>query len=112
NIPGNVYRYSAATGAFVDVFASVPGGTGTVGGNGLAFGPSGEFYVSEGGPTLQSGSYVARFAPPSFAAFTVSLSAPMASTVSVSFVTSEGSALASSDYYATSGTIDLSPGEM
>ncbi|MFO0808128.1 MAG: S8 family serine peptidase [Gemmataceae bacterium] len=111
NASTNVFRYSATTGAFVDVFALGPPGNGQLGGNGMAFAHSGELYVTEGGPTLQPGSYVARFAPTSFAAFTVSLDAASATPISVSFATANGTAVAGSDYTAASGTITFAPGE-
>ncbi len=45
------------------------------------------------------------------AVFTVSLSAPSGQTVSVNFATANGSALAPTDYRATSGTLSFAPGE-
>ncbi len=46
-----------------------------------------------------------------FANFTVNLSAPSTSSVTVNYATSNGSASASSDYGAASGTLTFSPGE-
>jgi hypothetical protein len=42
--------------------------------------------------------------------FAVTLSAPSASTVTVSFATADGTAIAGSDYTATSGTLTFNPG--
>jgi len=101
-----ILRYNATTGAFLGIFASGPA-TGDI-----AFAASGEAYVSQAMPTLQPGSAVLRYAPASFyAAFTVSLSQPVPSTVTVNYNTSDGSALAGSDYLATNGTLVFSPGE-
>jgi probable HAF family extracellular repeat protein len=44
-------------------------------------------------------------------AFTVSLSAPSANTVTVNFATADGSARAPDDYVATSGVLTFNPGE-
>ncbi len=46
-----------------------------------------------------------------FFAFTVWLSAPSTETVTVNFSTSDGTAWAGSDYYATSGTLTFTPGQ-
>lgn len=51
------------------------------------------------------------FGDVSVAAFTVSLSRPSAITVTVDFTTSDGTALAASDYVAQSGTITFAPGD-
>ncbi|MFL6200548.1 MAG: Calx-beta domain-containing protein [Thermoanaerobaculia bacterium] len=44
--------------------------------------------------------------------FTVSISEPSATPVTVDFVTRDGTALAGSDYTATSGTLTFAPGEL
>jgi hypothetical protein len=103
----NVFRYSAMTGAFVDVFASNLSNPAS----GMAFAPSGEFYLAQGVPALQLGSLVGRLAPSSFAAFTISLDAPTSSPVSVSFDTADGTAVAGSDYISATGTVTFAPGE-
>jgi streptogramin lyase len=103
----SVNRYNAVTGSLVDTLSS-PLGTQ---GDGVVVNPSGEMYVSLGKPTTLAGSSVGRFAPASFAAFTISLDAPSASPVSVQFATGPGTALVGSDYVTTSGTITFAPGE-
>lgn len=105
-----VSRYNATTGAFVDIFASSVPGTNTSAG-GMAFATNGEFYVAANTPTGVSGSYVARFAPASMAAVTVTLGMPVAWMTTVDYATAAGSALAGSDYTARSGTMIFAPGE-
>jgi WD40 repeat protein len=100
-----IYRYGATSGAFVDVFVS------STASGGFAFDSSGELYFSQGTATLSPGSSVGRFAPTSFAAFTVTLDAASESPVSVSFSTADGTATAGADFVATSGTIAFAPGE-
>jgi hypothetical protein len=107
---GYVYRFSAATGAFVDRLLAGPVGN-TNGAAGLAIAASGEWYVSRSTATGLSGSFMARLAPSSFAAFTVSLDAPSTSPISVSFSTANGTAIVGADYLAASGTLDFAPGE-
>jgi probable HAF family extracellular repeat protein len=46
------------------------------------------------------------------AVFTVSLSVPINATVTVAYATADGTALAGSDYTATSGTLTFGPGEV
>jgi hypothetical protein len=43
--------------------------------------------------------------------FTVSLSAASSQTITVNFATADGTAIAGSDYYATSGTLTFNPGQ-
>jgi hypothetical protein len=106
-----VSRYNATNGAFVDIFASGVPGTNT-GAGGMAFGPNGAFYVAANSGAGVSGSYVARFAPASMAAVTVTLSNPMTGTTTVDYATADGSAVAGSDYIARSGTMTFAPGEI
>jgi hypothetical protein len=53
---------------------------------------------------------VARGASPVTATFTVSLDPPAAQTVTVAYATADGSAVAGTDYVATSGTLTFAPG--
>ena len=67
-------------------------------------------YISAGTPTLQAGSAVLRYAPSSYAAFTVSLNSASATPVTVNYSTADGTAVAGSDYIAASGTLTFAPG--
>src|SRR5262249_43552263 len=58
-----------------------------------------------------SGSYVERFGPLRFAAFSVTLDAASATPVTVSYATTDGTAVAGSDYVAASGTLTFAPGQ-
>ncbi len=93
-----ILRYNAATGQFLDAYASSLG----AGPTGLAFAPSGELYVA-------LGNAVGQIVPLS-AAVTVSLSVSSANTITVNYSTTNGTAVAGSDYTATSGVIVFPPG--
>jgi Calx-beta domain len=97
----SIVRFNAATGAFVDAFA--------LGRDGWSFliGPDNLIYDSSDG----AGNFVERFGHASLAAFTVTLDAPSASPVTVQFTTTTGTALAGSDFTATSGTLTFAPGQ-
>ena len=93
NVGHQVLRYDGQTGAFLDKVA--------VGVNqplGLLFDANGNLLVGSYGEIL-------RFGPRSLAAFTVSLSIPSATPVSVDYTTASGSATAGSDFTPTSGTL-------
>lgn len=104
--PGNnatsLNRYNAATGAFVDTFFT---GTGnwaiTLGSDGLIYNPNG----------TGSGPGVDRFGSQLLTAFTVRLSIPSATPVTVSYATASGSAISGSDYTPVSGTLTFAPGQ-
>jgi len=100
-----VLRYETATGVFVDVFASGLGQTPA----GLAFAPTGDLYVSLGAPAGAKGSGVLRVVAGAVAV-NVSLSVASTSTITVDYVTVNGTALAGDDYAATSGTLTFPPG--
>jgi hypothetical protein len=104
-VPG-VLRYNSTTGAYLGAFEWGQNATD------IALSASGEAFVSSGTPTLSAGSSVLRYAPASFyAAFTVSLAQPLQSAVSVDYATADGTAVAGSDYLATSGTLVFAPGQ-
>ena len=69
--------------------------------------------IAGGGPWLTVGDLVVAEGSNGtvVANFKVSLAATQAQTVTVDFTTRDGTALAGSDYVATSGTISFSPGE-
>jgi subtilisin family serine protease/WD40 repeat protein len=74
----------------------------------LAFSPDGDMYVAAHGNNRN----IFRYGNESELVFVVSLDAPSPTPVSVDFVTSNGSAVDSSDFAATSGTLVFAPGEM
>lgn len=98
-------RYNSSTGAFVDTFVN---NTQIMG---FAFSASGVLYLSAGTSAGLPGSSVDRYAPLQFAAFTVALTQPATTTVSINFATANGSAVAGLDYVATNGTLGFSAGE-
>src|SRR5262249_25896281 len=65
----------------------------------------GDLYV-----TATGNNQILRFGTESEAMFTVSLATPAALTVTVSFSTADGTAIAGSDYTSTSGTLSFAPG--
>jgi hypothetical protein len=73
---------------------------------GLAVGPDGHVYVGD-----RDNDRVTRFAPAPQAGFVVSLSVASAAEVRVNFATSNGTAIAGSDYVAGSGVVTFAPGE-
>jgi hypothetical protein len=95
-------RYNAADGGFVDAPAAPVSG-------GFAFDQSGNVYG--GNVSTASASGILRYGPASQAVFTVRLSNPSASPVSVSFATADGTAVAGADYLAANGTITFAPGQ-
>ncbi len=97
----SILRFNAATGALVDSFA--------LGWNGWSFnlGPGNIIYDSSN----SSGGFVDLIGPSSVAAFTVSLASASAGTTTVNYSTADGTALAGTDYVATSGTLTFAPGE-
>jgi DNA-binding beta-propeller fold protein YncE len=105
---GQVLRYQGpngqSPGALVEAY--IPGGQGGL--NipiGLARDTSGNVYVSD-----RDTANVTRFAPTSQATFTVTLDSASAGQVSVNYATADGTALAGTDYTATSGTLVFPPG--
>jgi hypothetical protein len=98
-----VLRYNAATGAFIDV-AVAAGLDGLDRPLGLLFDPNGHLLV---------GGYAAinRYAPGATVVFTVRLSTPSSTSVTVTYTTVNGTATAGSDYTAVSGTITFAPGQ-
>jgi sugar lactone lactonase YvrE len=83
----------------------VPAGSGGMSGGGsVTFGPNGDLYVVGG-----SANQILQFGTENEAAFTVSLSAPFAEPVTVNYTTADGTALAGTNYTATSGTLTFAP---
>jgi hypothetical protein len=97
-----ILRYDGGNGAFVDTIAS---GAGLTRPMGLVFEPDANLLVASG-----DSDEIRRYGPSLNAVFTVSLSAPFPTPVSVDFSTADGTATGS-DYAATSGTITFAPGQ-
>jgi outer membrane protein assembly factor BamB len=98
-----VLRYDGTTGAYIE--AAVAANS-----NGL-FSPLGLLLDANNNLLVGSNLEIQRYGLASQAAFTVSLITPSASTVTVTYSTADGSALAGTDYVATSGTLTFVPGE-
>jgi sugar lactone lactonase YvrE len=105
---GQVLRYQGPAGqnpgAFVEPY--ITGGQGNLGiPIGLVRDAAGNLYVSD-----RDTANVTRFAPSAQASFTVTLDSASASPVSVNYATADGTALAGTDFTATSGTLAFAPG--
>ena len=98
-----VLRYDAQTGAFLDKAA-----TAGLGGLDRSIG-----LLFDSNNNLLVGSYaeILRYGPKSQAAFTVHLSIPSATTMTVNYATASGSATAGSDFTPVSGTLTFAPGQ-
>jgi subtilisin-like proprotein convertase family protein len=94
-------RFNSTTGAYVDTLS--------LGRDSWSFmvGPNNIIYYSGNG----GANYIERYGHSSLAAFTVSLSAASATPVTVNYSTANGTALAGSDYEASSGTVTFAPGQ-
>jgi sugar lactone lactonase YvrE len=102
-----LYRFHGSTGAQIDSFNLNRDGWS------FRFGPDGFIYDSSNGEGIfdaEDDSYVERIGPSSLAAFTVSLSSPGTSPVTVNYTTASGSA-AGGDFETASGTITFAPGQ-
>jgi sugar lactone lactonase YvrE len=103
--PGNdrLLRFTTS-GVYVDDY--VPAGSGGMAQvNSMAFGPDGDLYVAAANP-----SQIMRFGTESEALFTVTNTTVSTLPLTVNYATSDGSALAGSDYAATNGTLTFAPG--
>src|SRR5262249_32451598 len=93
-------RFNTTTGAFVDSLALARDGW--------------SFHIGPGNTLYDfgnaAGGFVDRFGPSSLAAFTVSLDATSTSPVTVDYSTANGTALAGTNYTATSGTVTIPAG--
>ena len=98
-----VLRFDGTTGALVDQF--VPSGSNSlVTPRGMVFDSSGDLLVSSWW------SEVHRYGTTPEAVFTVTISTPSSLPVTVDYSTSANSALAGSDFIASSGTVTFEPG--
>jgi glucose/arabinose dehydrogenase len=93
-------RYHATSGAYVDTLS--------IGRDSWSFivGPDNLIYFGGNGF-----NYIERYGPATIAAFRVSLDSASANTVSVQYTTANGTAVAGSDFTATSGTLTFAPGQ-
>jgi sugar lactone lactonase YvrE len=83
----------------------VPAGSGGMTGAGwMTFGPNGDLYVGSGNHSIL------QFGTENEALFTVTLSAPFAEPVTVNYATTDGTAVAGTNYTATSGTLTFASG--
>jgi DNA-binding beta-propeller fold protein YncE len=91
-------------GAYVDDY--IPAGSGGLNNpHAIAFGPNGDLYVATTG-----NDSIFRFGTENEAVFTVSLSTAFAVPVTVNYATANGTAVAGTNYTATSGTLTFPPG--
>jgi len=100
-----VLRYSSTSGAFVDAIVSAGSG-GLDEPNGLEFDNAGNLYVAS-----KLTSQVLRYGSAAQAAFTIKLSTPASTAITVNYETQNGTALAGSDYVSAAGTVTFSPGQ-
>jgi len=106
-----VQRYDTETGAFIETVASLSA-NGFALPNGLAFGVDGMLYVSSASaPTVGTENPILRYGSKSLAVLEVTLSSPTGVPVTVSYGTASGTAVAGSDFAATSGTVTFAPGQ-
>jgi hypothetical protein len=98
-----VLRYDGATGAFVNVIAAAGGLSRPLG---MLFEANGNLIVASGDT-----DEIRRYGVSGDAVFTISLSAPFPTAVSMTYATANGSAVAGSDYVAAAGTITFEPGQ-
>jgi hypothetical protein len=108
-----ILRYTA-TGTYVDDY--VPAGSGgMVDPNQMVFGPNGDLYVSAASSAqilLQypADSQIFDFGTENEAIFTVTNTTPSTLPLTVNYATANGTAIAGTNYTATSGTLTFSPG--
>jgi DNA-binding beta-propeller fold protein YncE len=92
-------------GTYVDDY--VPGGSGSLSDpHWMVFGPNGDLYVGGTG----SDDQIHQYGTENEALYNVSLSAPFAEPVTVNYSTSDGTAVAGTNYTATSSTLTFAPG--
>jgi hypothetical protein len=103
SFPAAMYRVNKSTGAATQI-ATIAGATG-IGNNGLAFNTGPALRITDVSVTEPNSGTVS-------ATFTVSLSIASTKTITVNFATANGTALASGDYTAATGTLSFSPGQI
>lgn len=103
NGPGRIMRFNES-GAYIDDYVG-EGFGGSEFGEAMTFGPTGDLYV-----VTNQNNQVMQLGTENEALFTVSLSAPFVEPVTVSYATADGTAVAGTNYTATSGTLTIAPG--
>jgi DNA-binding beta-propeller fold protein YncE len=98
-----VMRFNES-GTYIDDYVG-QGFGGASFGEAMTFGPTGDLYV-----VTNQNNQVLQIGTENEALFTVSLSAPFAEPVTVSYATADGSGVAGTNYTATSGTLSFAPG--
>jgi DNA-binding beta-propeller fold protein YncE len=103
-----ILRYNA-NGVYVDDY--VPAGSGgMVNPYRMAFGSDGDLYVSAFGTPQSRISQIMRFGPENEALFTITNTTASTLPLTVNYATADGSAVAGTNYTATSGTFTFAPG--
>ncbi len=106
-----ILRYTA-NGTYVDDY--VPAGSGgMVNAFQMAFGPNGDLYVTAGGSAAlrnPADAQIFDLGTESEAAFTVTNTTPSTLPLTVNYATADGTAIAGTNYTATSGTFTFAPG--
>jgi sugar lactone lactonase YvrE len=97
--------FGAKPGAYIDAYITA-GQVSLPTPIGLAIGPDGDLYVGS-----RDGNKITRHAPLAEAQFVVQLNSASTGEVSVQYSTANGTAVAGSDYVATSGTLTFAPGQ-
>jgi sugar lactone lactonase YvrE len=96
------------SGAYVDDY--VPAGSGGLSQpRSLAFGPNGDLYVPSVGTSVAP-SQIMDFGTENEAVFTVTNTTPSTLPLTVNYATADGTAVAGTNYTATSGTLTFAPG--
>jgi glucose/arabinose dehydrogenase len=104
-----ILRYTES-GSYVDVYVPA-GGLGMARLAGMTFGPDGDLYVAawNPGPATNPGQ-ILRFGTENEALFTITNTTPSTLPLTVNYTTADGTAVASTNYTATSGTFTFAPG--
>jgi DNA-binding beta-propeller fold protein YncE len=96
-------------GTYVDDFVPANSG-GMAGPERMAFGPDGDLYASASGPAPVFNHQILRFGTENEALFTITNTTPSTLPLTVIYATADGTAVAGTNYTATSGTFTFNPG--
>jgi DNA-binding beta-propeller fold protein YncE len=103
NGPGRILRFNES-GTYIDDYVGEGFGASEFG-EAMTFGPTGDLYV-----VTNKNNQVMQLGTENEAFITVSLSSAFAEPVTVSYATADGTAVAGTNYTATSGTLTFPPG--